>query len=100
MVTEEKELGATYVSFDELLAQSDVISINCPLTPETTKVFNKAAFDKMKDGAYLVNTARVCLLPLAPSSLVLRCPGEIADRKAGGGTGPWCERDQGDKRKS
>lgn len=83
-MTEEKELGATYVSFDELLAQSDVISINCPLTPETTKVFNKAAFDKMKDGAYLVNTARVCF---CTSSLLQRiiCDHSAIARCRGGG---------------
>lgn len=52
-------MNATYVSFDELLAQSDVLSLNCPLTPETKEVINAEAFKTMKDGAYFVNTARV-----------------------------------------
>ncbi len=46
------------VSFDELLAKSDIISIHCPLNEQSEKMFNKTAFDKCKKGAYLVNTAR------------------------------------------
>lgn len=46
------------VSFDELLETSDVITIHTPLTDSTEGIFNKEAFDKMKDGAYLVNVAR------------------------------------------
>jgi D-3-phosphoglycerate dehydrogenase len=47
-----------YVSFDELLAQSDFISIHAPLTPQTKHLFNAAAFAKMKPGSYLINTSR------------------------------------------
>ncbi|MFV0605913.1 MAG: 2-hydroxyacid dehydrogenase [Niabella sp.] len=54
----EEELGAKYVSFDELLAQSDVISMHANLTPETTGIFNKEAFAKMKPTAIFVNTGR------------------------------------------
>lgn len=57
-VAEEEELGATYVSFDDLLAKSDVISVNTPLTPATRHILNDDAFAKMKDGVYIVNTAR------------------------------------------
>jgi glyoxylate reductase len=49
---------ATYVSFDDLLAKSDVIAVTAPLTPETRGVFGKDAFAKMKRGAYFVNVAR------------------------------------------
>lgn len=50
--------GVEQVDFDTLLERSDVISIHCPLTDETKKLFGKAAFDKMKRTAFLVNTAR------------------------------------------
>ncbi len=54
----EKELGASLVSFDELLKQSDFISIHTPLTPQTRHLFDQWAFSRMKPTAYLVNTAR------------------------------------------
>ena len=54
----EKLLNATYVSFDELLGQSDVLSVHAALTPETTALFNLTAFGKMKPGAIFINTAR------------------------------------------
>lgn len=54
----EQELGATYVSFEELLQQSDVISLHTNLTPETQYKFNKDAFQQMKDTSILINTAR------------------------------------------
>lgn len=47
-----------FVSFDELLAESDYLSLNCPLTPETRGLFGKETFEKMKDGAYFINTSR------------------------------------------
>jgi D-3-phosphoglycerate dehydrogenase len=46
------------VDFDELLTQSDYISIHTPLLPETKNLFSTGAFSKMKPGAYLINTAR------------------------------------------
>ncbi|KAF7377234.1 hypothetical protein MSAN_00143600 [Mycena sanguinolenta] len=57
-VPESEENGARYVSMDELLAVSDVISVNCPLTPETRHLLGPAAFFKMKTGVFVVNTAR------------------------------------------
>ena len=54
----EKELNAVKVSFDELLEQSDVLSIHTALTDETKGKFNKDAFDKMKNTAIFINSAR------------------------------------------
>ena len=46
------------VSLEQILAQSDVISLHCPQTGETTGMINAAAINKMKKGALLINTAR------------------------------------------
>jgi len=46
------------VGFDELLRESDVVSLHCPLTKETDGIFNDDAFEKMKSSAILINTAR------------------------------------------
>lgn len=54
---EAKDLG-TYVSLDELLAKSDVISLHCPLFPETKGIINSANIAKMKDGVIIINTSR------------------------------------------
>ena len=51
-------LGARYVPLPELMASSDVISLHCPLTPQTQHLFDGAAFAAMKRGAFLVNTSR------------------------------------------
>lgn len=50
--------GVEIVSLDTLFGQSDMISVHCPLTPETENLFNLETFAKMKTTAYLVNTAR------------------------------------------
>jgi D-3-phosphoglycerate dehydrogenase / 2-oxoglutarate reductase len=50
--------GVEGVSFDELLARSDFVSVHAPLLPATRGLMNAAAFAKMKKGAYLINTAR------------------------------------------
>lgn len=52
------ELHVTPVSLDELLAQSDYISVHCPLVDSTRHMFDRAAFEKMKPTAIFVNTAR------------------------------------------
>jgi glyoxylate reductase len=54
----EREISAEYVEFDELLARSDFVSIHVPLTPETRHLFGAPEFEKMKDTAVLINTAR------------------------------------------
>ena len=48
----------TYVSLDELLADSDLISLHCPLTEQTHHIIRQETIDKMKDGVILVNTSR------------------------------------------
>jgi D-3-phosphoglycerate dehydrogenase / 2-oxoglutarate reductase len=50
--------GVEGVSFDALLARSDFVSVHAPLLPATRGLMNAAAFAKMKQGAYLINTAR------------------------------------------
>lgn len=47
-----------YVELDELLAKSDVISLHCPLFPETEGIINQSNIAKMKDGVILLNTSR------------------------------------------
>jgi glycerate dehydrogenase len=47
-----------YVELDQLLAESDIISLHCPLFPETEKMINKESISKMKDGVIFLNTAR------------------------------------------
>lgn len=54
----EKELGAIKVTFDELLQQSDVLSVHAALTTETKEIFNKNVFARMKPSAIFINTAR------------------------------------------
>ena len=53
-----EESGARYVSFEELLKTSDVLSLNLALNPSTTHIIGKAQFEKMKNGVIIVNTAR------------------------------------------
>lgn len=55
---EEQVLGARFTSMEQLVEQSDVITINTPLTPETDGMFDRNLIFRMKKGAYLVNTAR------------------------------------------
>jgi glyoxylate reductase len=54
----EAELGVKFATLDDLLAQSDVVTLHVPLTEETRHMINKNSLSKMKKGAYLINTAR------------------------------------------
>ncbi len=56
--TEQKTVYGKFVSFDELLQNSDIVTVHCPLNKDSKYMFNKQAFDKMKDGAFFINTAR------------------------------------------
>jgi D-3-phosphoglycerate dehydrogenase len=56
------ELGVRQVSMDELLASSDYILLHLTVAPETAGIINADAISKMKDGVYLVNTARAALI--------------------------------------
>ena len=51
-----------YVQLDQLLAQSDIITLHCPLTPKEQDIINAAAIAKMKTGVMLINTSRRALL--------------------------------------
>lgn len=51
-------LGFSYAPLDALLAESDIVSLHCPLIPATRHIIGRAQFDLMKQGALLVNTAR------------------------------------------
>ena len=51
-----------YVSLDTLLRESDVISLHCPLSEESYHMLDREAFDKMKKGAFLLNTSRGALI--------------------------------------
>ena len=57
-----KDSGITYVSLEELLEQSDIISLHCPLTDETRHMINAEAIGKMKKGVVIVNTSRGALI--------------------------------------
>ena len=50
--------GVEEVSLEELLRQSDIVSVHCPLNESSDKMFNKTSFGMMKDGALFINTAR------------------------------------------
>ena len=54
----EAELGATYLTIDDLLASSDVVSLHCPYSPATHHLIDAVALARMQPTAYLVNTAR------------------------------------------
>jgi glyoxylate reductase len=54
----ERALGATFLSVDELFANSEFVSLHCPLTPTTRRIVNRARLGTMRKGGVLVNTAR------------------------------------------
>ncbi|MBE6130882.1 MAG: 2-hydroxyacid dehydrogenase [Erysipelotrichaceae bacterium] len=56
------DLDVSYVSVDELVKESDIISLHCPLTNETKHIINKDTISKMKQGAIIVNTSRGALV--------------------------------------
>lgn len=58
----ERELGARYVPFEELLEISDFVSLHAPLNDQSRHLFDRAAFDRMKSTAVLVNTGRGAII--------------------------------------
>ena len=81
-----------YVSLEELLKQSDYISLHCPLTPQTRHMINKETIAMMKPTAYIINTGRGALIdePALIEALkegrIARCrSGCTGDRAAGTG---------------
>jgi D-3-phosphoglycerate dehydrogenase len=55
---EIRKANAEAVSLNELLAQSDIVTPHCPSSPQTRRMFNHEAFDKMKPGAIFINVGR------------------------------------------
>ena len=55
---EMQNKGVEYVELKELFRKSDIISLHCPLTPETYQIINKNTLDQMKKGTMLINTSR------------------------------------------
>jgi phosphoglycerate dehydrogenase-like enzyme len=58
----EAEFGVTYACFDELLAESDYISLHVPMNENTRDMFGEETFARMKPGAILINTARAAIV--------------------------------------
>lgn len=68
-----KKLGIEFVPLDQLLAESDYVSLHCALTPETRGLIGEAQLRKMKPTAYLINTARG---PVVDEAALLRALNE------------------------
>jgi len=62
---ELKEKGVAYKSIEDLFKVSDIISLHCPLTPETMHLIDKKAIDQMKKGVMLINTSRGAVIHTA-----------------------------------
>jgi glycerate dehydrogenase len=58
VITDDGKKIAEYVGLDRLLSESDVISLHCPLFPETREIINKDNIAKMKDGVIIINNSR------------------------------------------
>ena len=57
-----RALGVRYLEFDELLRQSDMITLHCPLTPENKHLINARVLEQMRNGVMLINTSRGALI--------------------------------------
>jgi len=73
----EAELGAEFMSMDELLSTSDVVSLNCPYSPATHHLISERELGLMKTSAHLINTARGPIVDEAALVAALRS-GQIA----------------------
>lgn len=68
----ERELGAVYLPFDELLSTSDFVSVHVPLTAETHHLIDRSALQRMKPTAVLINTSRGPVIDEAALVVALR----------------------------
>ena len=57
-----EKLGVKYLPLEEVLAQGDIITLHCPLTPQTKHLIDAAAVDRMKPGVMVINTSRGALI--------------------------------------
>ncbi len=57
-----KKQGVIYKSLDDIFQESDIISLHCPLNPDTKHIINKASLSKMKQGIMIINTSRGALV--------------------------------------
>lgn len=73
----QDQLGFSYVGFDRLIEEADVISLHVPATPETQNILSDAAFARMKDGVLILNTARGSLIDTTALIRALRS-GKVA----------------------
>lgn len=55
---EAEAMGVIYTPLEELLEDADIVTLHCPLTPDTYHLINEAAIDRMKPGVMLINTSR------------------------------------------
>lgn len=62
---ESESIGVEFCDLDNLYAQSDIISLHCPLTPATYHIINSSSIQKMKKGVMLINTSRGALIDTA-----------------------------------
>ncbi|HID23547.1 MAG TPA: 2-hydroxyacid dehydrogenase, partial [Planctomycetaceae bacterium] len=67
------DLGVHYVSLTELLAESDIVTLHCPLTPQTHHLIDEEAVRQMKTGAMLINTSRGAVVDTKAVIRALKC---------------------------
>ncbi len=72
-----EELDVEYVSLKELFSKSDVISLHCPLTPDTRYIISEESLQCMKQGVYILNTSRGALIDTKALLKALKEPGKI-----------------------
>jgi len=57
-----EELGGEYVSLEKLFAEAEIVTLHCPLTPQTRHLINATTLQQMKPGVMLINTSRGALV--------------------------------------